>query len=105
MGLQMRFCTILLVIFALGSGVVHARKSPEGAPQDVTYCQLAKDPAAFSGKRIRIRAIYRYMFEIERLEPPACCPESIGKFKIWAQIDLEPEAHSEKLFRKFPKGL
>ena len=33
------------------------------APLDVSYCQLAKDPSAWTGKRIRVRAIYHYGFE------------------------------------------
>jgi hypothetical protein len=82
---------------------VRARNNPETPPQDVTYCQLAKDPSAFSGKRIHIRAIYRYMFEIQRLEPPACCPDRMEK--TWVEIDAGLEGDSLKQFKKFPKGM
>lgn len=56
-----------------------ALPQPENEPQDVTYCQLANDPSAFSDKRIRIRAIYAYMFEVSALRAPTCCagPESL----------------------------
>lgn len=37
--------------------VVVSGKETKPAPEDVTYCELTKNPAAYSGKRIRIRAV------------------------------------------------
>jgi len=79
-----------------------AKDKPDSPPQDATYCQLAKDPSLFIGKRLRIRAIYRYAFEIQRLESPVCCSE--GEIKIWVEIKAGLESHSGKLFRKLDKG-
>jgi hypothetical protein len=74
----------------------------ETEPQDVTYCQLAGDPTKFSGKRIRIQAIYSYMFEVSALGAPTCCTEhDIG---IWVDFDSELEGESKRFFNKFPKG-
>jgi hypothetical protein len=102
-GRGMRFCLITLGAFLLSCGVTLAEQTPEGPPQDVTYCQLAKDPSAFWGKRIRVRGIYRYAFELQFLESPMCCPE--GHINIWVSISAAVEGHSEKLFnRKLNKG-
>jgi hypothetical protein len=75
----------------------------EADPQEVTYCQLAGDPTKFSGKRIRIQAIYSYMFEVSALRAPTCCPEhDIG---IRVDFDSELEGESKRFFNKFPKGM
>jgi hypothetical protein len=68
----------------------------------VTYCELVKAPESFAGKRIRVRAVYKYGFEIQRLDPPQCCP---GKpVDIWVELgDLE--GRSRRLARAFPKGM
>jgi hypothetical protein len=79
-----------------------AQKS-EAAPQELSYCDLVKTPQSFSGKRIRVRAIYKYGFEIQRLDPPACCPER--GVKIWVEMESRLQGHSLKLFRKLPKGM
>jgi hypothetical protein len=80
-----------------------AGHEPGVTPQDVTYCQLAKDPSAFSGKRIRIRAIYSYMFEVSRLKSPTCCSER--DTLIWVDFDEDLQGNSKKLFHKFPQGM
>jgi len=79
----------------------NASSSPQKTAQELTYCDLARNPSAFSGKRIRVRAIYRYAFEIQRLEAPVCYPEGA---KVWLEIGSGIEGSSLKLFRKFPKG-
>lgn len=98
----MRLCVICLSAFLLSCFVVWGSVQSDAPPQDATYCQLAKDPSLFIGKRIRIRAIYRYASEIQRLESPACCSE--GDIKIWVEIELGLKGHSDKLFRKLDKG-
>ncbi len=99
----MRLRLFILSFLLLNCSPVRAHNNPETMPQEVTYCQLAKDPSAFSGKRIRVRAIYRYMFEIQRLEPPACCPDRMDK--TWVEIVSGLEGDSLKQFNKFPKGM
>src|SRR5262249_50837070 len=71
--------------------------------QEVSYCDLVKTPQLFSGKRIRVRAIYDYGFEISTLNQPVCCPERGNR--IWVEIDPELEGSSLKLFRRFPEGM
>lgn len=80
-----------------------ALPSPENEPQDVTYCQLANDPSAYSGKLIRIRAIYAYMFEVSALRAPTCCAGHDAS--IWVDFEDPPEGKGEKIIKEFPKGM
>lgn len=99
----MRFYFAPLVIFLFSCSMAYPNDKPGNAPQEVTYCQLARDPAAFSGKRIRVRAIYSYMFELSRLKSPTCCAER--DVPIWVDFDEKLGRNSRKLFRKFPRGM
>jgi hypothetical protein len=101
--MKLRFLAILLLAF-LNCRTSQARDTAEPPPQDVTYCQFAKNPSLFSGKRIRIRAVYRYAFEIQRLEPPECCPDSLNTSRIWVVINASIKGDSLKHFHEFPKG-
>jgi len=96
------FIVGLVLALSVLRGPAGAQKS-ETTPQSVAYCDLAKAPLSFSGQRIRVRAIYKYGFEIQRLDPPECCPEH--GLKIW--VDMEParQSDSRKLFDKLPKGM
>jgi len=78
-------------------------ETPARAAQEVSYCELVKTPLSFSGKRIRVRAVYKYGFEIQRLDPPTCCPER--GIKIWVEIGSGLEGGSLNLFHKLPKGM
>jgi hypothetical protein len=72
--------------------------------QDVSYCELAKNPTLFAGKRIRVRAIYTYGFEIQRLDPPSCCQER--QVKIWVEILTDRlKGQSLQLFHKLPRDM
>ena len=72
-------------------------------PQEVTYCQLAKDPSSFLGKRIRVRALYVYGFELQMLKSPVCCP--LPELKMGVDFDPAMDDRSEKLFHKLDKGM
>lgn len=83
--------------------VGRASNNPENTAQEVSFCDLAKTPSEFSGKRIRIRAIYSYMFAISRFKGPTCCPER--EVPIWVDFDEKLEGSSQQLLHKFPKGM
>lgn len=74
-----------------------------GAAQEVSYCDLVKEPQHFAGKRVRVRAIYKYGFEIQRLDSPDCC--LVHGAKIWVEMESGLEGDSSKLYRKFPEGM
>jgi hypothetical protein len=100
--LQMKSCILGLALILLASSNSTAAQKPE-AVQEVSYCDLVKTPQEFVGKRIRVRAIYKYGFEIQHLDSPACCP--VRGTKIWVEIESGLEGDSLKLYRKFPKGM
>jgi hypothetical protein len=99
---SIKFASVVLLVFLFSCSTASARENPKDAVQEVSFCDLVKTPSAFSGKRIRVRAIYRYAFEIQRLEPPTCCQEPA--VNIWVEIDSELQGKSRRLFSKFPKG-
>ena len=75
--------------------------------QEVTFCQLAKNPAEFAGTPIRIRGIYRYALEENEFEPAECCPQQMRE-RFHARIDgnpMYPDAHSKRLARKLAKNM
>jgi hypothetical protein len=91
----MKSCIVALVLLASSCCAATA--------QAVSYCDLVKAPQQFAGKRIRVRAIYKYGFEIQRLDSPACCPER--GVKIGVEIETGLEGDSLKFYHKFPKGM
>jgi len=99
----MKSCIIALVLVLLALSCPAAGQKPKSAVQAVSYCDLVKAPQQFAGQRIRVRAVYKYGFEIQRLDAPACCPERGAK--IWVEIEEGLEGRSLKLYHKFPKGM
>lgn len=98
----MKVSSIIPMLLLLSCADAQVMQNSDDGQLDVSYCDLARRPSEFSGKRIRVRAVYRYAFEIQRLEPPACCPESGAKISMQIQAPLAGK--SVKLFHKFPKG-
>lgn len=75
-------------------------KSP---PQEVTYCQLTKNPSAYLGKQVMVRAVLEYGFEIQILKSPVCCPEV--EPIVGVEFSTGMNDRSEKLFHKLDKGM
>lgn len=99
----MKWYVVGLAILLIASCCQDEAQQSETSAQEISYCELAKAPQSYSGKRIRVRAIFRYGFEIQQLDPPVCCAESAAR--IWVQMDSELRGDSLKLSRKFPKGM
>lgn len=96
---------ILIGVWLLGRTFLPnaATQRTESTVLAVSYCDLVKTPQQFAGKRIRVHAIYKYGFENQRLDSPACCPER--GVKIWVEIETGLEGDSLKVYHKFPKGM
>jgi hypothetical protein len=93
--------SILLVLLASCSVQgAFGRDKTQPSAEDVSFCQLANTPMNFSGKRVRVRAIYSYFFEISSLRTPACCPENSAE--IWVDFD---DSRGKNLLHKLPKGM
>jgi hypothetical protein len=91
-------------IALLATGVAAwAADGVDSAPEEVNFCQLAQNPSSFLGKRIRVRALYVYGFELQMLKSPVCCP--VAEPKMGVDFDLEMDDRSQKLFHKLDKGM
>jgi hypothetical protein len=77
---------LLLAFFVAASSlsVGSGQGSPNAStqPRSVTYCELAKDPAAYNHKLIRITALVRHGFEEFTLSEPDC-PDSPQGLSVW----------------------
>ena len=73
--------------------------------QEVTFCQLAGDPSPFVGKRIRVRAIYSYMFEVSVLKPADCCADSNRTIWVDFKDEDDMDRDTKGLLHEFPKGM
>ncbi len=94
--------TVLWICFAAGMAAFAADQSST-PPVEVTFCQLMKNPMAFTGKQIRIRGIYQYGFEVSFLKSPVCCPDRGLNVGIIFAPGMDDR--SSKLFRKLDKGM
>ncbi len=76
---------LLLVVVLVGSASSEeAPSSPRALPEPrtVTYCELAKDPAAFNHELIRITGFVTHGFEDFQLAEPVC-PPLAHEFSLW----------------------
>jgi hypothetical protein len=94
---------IFAVSFLIVGSAAKADDNDAAVPLEVTYCQLVGNPSAYVRKRIIVRAIYEYGFEVRVLKSPACCPEI--EPKVGVAFEPEMDNHSQKLFRKLDKGM
>lgn len=60
-------------------------------PQTVAYCDLAKDPAAYNHKLVRIPGFVTYGFEDFELSEPDCLPMP-HKFSLWLMYGGKAES-------------
>ena len=93
------------LLFLLFNCCIVVRATGEGsaAPQDVTFCELVNASSSFVGKRIRVRAVYSYMFEVSALKPAKCCEAHSDN--IWLDFAKNMDRQSVKLFRTFPQDM
>jgi len=99
----MNFRVVILSIYVLAEFArTQGPNPPSDSVSEITYCQLVKDPSAFVGKRIRIRAVYSYMFEVSRLAQPVCCPTAEIPIRLDFGDDLDSK--SQRMLTEFPKG-
>jgi|SRR5579871_2585024 len=101
----MKLCVVILVILACQRSIVAqtSAKSARESVREVAYCDLAKNTSEFVGQRVRVRALYGYMFEVSHLRGPDCCP---GKgLEAWVDFSDNLDKFSEKAFRHFPEGM
>jgi hypothetical protein len=62
----------------------------------VSYCDLMRKPEEYSGKVVRVSAIYRYGFEWSELY----CLECIGEARTWVDLDESFASSTKAKVRK-----
>jgi len=93
----------LLGLLLAFSALVSPASGQAGGPyQTVTFCQLAANPSAYGGKRIKVRGIYRFVLEMNDLEQPECCPgKNLEKIAVIINGNpMFPDPNSQRLARK-----
>ena len=99
-------CLVFLAALSLfsaeyGQSQSGSTKQSSTLVRDVSFCQLAKDPAGFQGKNIRVRGIYRYVLEMSKFSPAECCPGKGSDLKVIVDGNpMYPDSHSQRLARK-----
>ncbi len=111
-GEQMRFSLApLYLVMAVGPLSGAAQSQANQSIQDVNFCQLVKDPSAYAGIQIRLRAIYRFALEESDLEQPECCLDKILMKMRVAGPSGNPEypdkftKKTDRLAKRLSKGM
>jgi len=73
---------------------------PLRAQTRVNFCDLIRNPEAYDGKTITVRATYRYGFEWSELY----CLECLDKGKAWLELPSTLDDASTKQLKLTPKG-
>lgn len=81
------------LLIACGGGAL-AQVAPS-----VSFVELLKHPSNFDGKRISVRATYRYGFEWQEVY----CLSSRATAKVWLAIPPELPGSVQKALRRLPK--
>jgi hypothetical protein len=108
----MRVSLLLLCLVMVASPLAGiAQSQANQSIQDVTFCQLMKDPSAYAGIQIRVRAIFRFVLEESDLEQPECCPDNIFRKMRVAGPSGNPEypdkftKKTDRLAKRLYKGM
>jgi hypothetical protein len=88
---------VLLVLF--GMAVLASANSKTASA--VSVCDLLSHPSQFANRRVRVKAVYRYSFEVQQLDSITCCPSQHQR--IWVEFgDLN--GRSRRLYKRLPTG-
>ena len=75
------------LLFAMGSlrvaGDTQRAAAPVDSATEVDYCRLVADSSAFSGRKVRVRAAYRFGFEWSQMY----CPKCLDFGATWVSFD------------------
>jgi hypothetical protein len=98
----MQIVRTIFLLAAVASAIPVSGKEPQNhfKPATVNYCDLLNHPSTYAGKMIRVRAIYEYSSEIQRLEGLESC--SVSGSRIWVDFGLLDE-HSLKQLNLAPR--
>jgi len=81
-------CSALLLVFTVA--LVPAQSKPSDSIPTVTFCDLARQPATYANKRVRVRAIYRVGFEWQEIYSVRCIEAPSTWLEFSDDIDEGP---------------
>lgn len=90
--LSTRLLTWMIVMFVLTGGI--RSQSPPA------FCDLMRSPEKYNGKKVTVRATYRYGVEWSELY----CLDCLDQGKAWLDMPTSLENTSAKSLKKMPKG-
>jgi hypothetical protein len=67
---------------------------------DVSFCELVKNPQLYNGKKVTVRATYKYGYEWQYLY----CLTCLDRGKVWLEIPSDVDDASVKALKRTPKG-
>ena len=77
------FLLCVTLMLSIPRRIQSAQTSPLSA-RDVTFCQVASDPAAYNGELVRLTAFVTHGFEDFSMSEPDC-PKLPYKFWVWVE--------------------
>lgn len=83
---------LLITLLSLGTAAPAQRLVP--------LCDLLRNPTAYSGREVTVRATYRYGFEWQELY----CLDCLDMGKAWLEVFSELDPVSERALKKMPEG-
>ena len=75
-----------------------ATRASEGSEQ-VPLCDLVRNPAAYNGLRLSVKAVYSYGYEWQEL----LCTECRAEGKIWATFQTDAVGRLRRQLNKAPR--
>ncbi|MGA8365923.1 MAG: hypothetical protein ACLQMT_02465 [Candidatus Acidiferrales bacterium] len=84
---------LLVVAFPLSAQSVQRSSDAAAEPRNVTYCELARDPATYNHGLVRLTAFVTHGFEDFQISEPNC-PNSSEHFSIWVMYGGKTESNT-----------
>ena len=93
------FGMILILFISIAGRAQHSEVARKGKPEVVSFCVLMSDSEKYRDKEVRIKATYRYGFEIAELYCLGC-----DKTHAWVELDEDYKEHSKSRYVRMIKS-
>jgi len=90
--LQFAFA-LAVVVLPVSAQSTRTTTDSAAVPREVTYCELAKDPAAYDKAEVRLTAFVTHGFEDFTITQPDCATPP-AKFSLWVEYGGKTESNT-----------
>ena len=87
---------VALAVVALPASAQSTPSTLAAVPREVTYCDLAKDPAAYDQAEVWLTAFVTHGFEDFTITQPDCATPP-AKFSLWVEYGGKTESNTVSL--------